>query len=131
MLTFLEFHDSVVGEIREESARCVLSLCPAYLHRSSGVIGSRPTEGFWQNVRVVIDSPKIEKTDLRLPLWISDGQLSAGDLRCSSIAPTPFLVNGKVVLELLMEDSSRLMIEGDRIEIETYGDPEGSEEIPE
>jgi hypothetical protein len=131
MFTYFEFHDSVLAELKEEGARCVLELRPAYVHQSDGRPGIDPGEGYWQDVEIVIAGAKLKAPILSLPCPIGDAHLSVGEIRMSNIAPTTLHEAKKVSLKIwLMIGGSEVEIEGTSIEIRAIGEPEFAEHFP-
>ena len=121
----------MLATLKEEEARCVLELRPAYVHESDGRPGIDPGEGYWQDIEIAIAGAKVTKPFLSLPCPISDGHLSVGEIRMSNIAPTSLSEAKKVSLTIwMMAGGAEIQIDGASVCIRTIGERQFAEHFP-
>ena len=127
----IEFHDSTLSDVKEESGACIIELRPVYVHRSDGNAGSDAGKVFLQDFRIIIGNAVVKNRPSTLPVELDDSLLEVGDLRLTNTAPIKMKEEQKVRLRLFsMRDSSYLEVEGHSISIDALGVAHYRERFP-
>jgi hypothetical protein len=127
----IEFHDSELGQIREEGDACVIELSPAIIHRSEGRVGFDSGTIFLQKFEIVIGKAVIKKRPTEFPVLIMDGVLKVGGLVLSNIVPIKMKEEQTVLIKLVTNDlDAGLVVEGSSIQIYPCGEERFLENFP-
>ena len=78
MNTLIELHDSRVSAVAWDGDLLVVSLTPAYLHKSNGQPEIDPGTGWTQNARLLIGGASLVGDLPELPCDLWDGELTFG-----------------------------------------------------
>jgi hypothetical protein len=127
--SLVELHDSVLAALVLRDGDAVLSLRPAYIHRSSGRPGSDPGTGWTQDLEITITDATVSGSSGLLPAHISEGSLKIGNEDYPSALPMVPL-GSPVHLALVMETGSRVEIGGRRLTVVSVGEAQYVEEFP-
>ncbi|CAN5714303.1 hypothetical protein BH09VER1_BH09VER1_44660 [soil metagenome] len=126
----IELHDSTLAEITHLDGTVVVSLLPAYLHRSAGVVGTDAGTGWTQAATITFfGAGPVTKVE-GLPIWISDGTLSVGAVRYRNLIPARGYFEGEVELSLELASPDTVTIRGTSLRIELHGEARYVEEVP-
>ncbi|MFA5193095.1 MAG: hypothetical protein WC740_20490 [Verrucomicrobiia bacterium] len=121
MNTEIELHDSTLAAVGFSRAEAVLSLRPAYIHRSSGRPGIDHGTGWVQDATITIFNASATELPVRLPADVSEGGLCVADKLYQNILPVLDSTGEAVVVELLLVTAEKLSIRGNGIRIRFSG----------
>jgi hypothetical protein len=127
--SLIELHDSVLAALILRDRDAVLSLKPAYIHRSSGRPGIDPGTGWTQDLEVTITDATVSGSSGLLPARISDGTLRVGNEDHPNALPMVPL-GSPVYLALVMETGNRVEVGGRRLSLVWVGQAQYVEDFP-
>jgi hypothetical protein len=122
MNSAVEIHDSTLASVEAVSNDVIVRLSPAYVHRSEGRPGVDNGTGSRQDVDLIIRGAIVESSPIRIPCWLADGTLSAGETSWDNCIPLPLDVSGATVFEAVTENGEKIVISGVGAEALLKGD---------
>jgi hypothetical protein len=126
----IELHDSTLGALTLSDGDAVLSLRPAYVHKSTGRPGIDVGTGWMQDVDLTIADATVTGSAETLPTTISDGTLLLGtECHENQISFTPAVAD-VVQLTLTLVDGGILTVRGCHLTVEGVGEPQYVEAFP-
>jgi hypothetical protein len=125
----IEFHDSRVTSVAFVGTSIQIDL-RAYVHRWEKRDGGLSGTGWFRPVRIVL-SDAIGDVPTDLPLDLDGGEVRSGQLWHNNLVPLPF--SSEEATNLLLEGVTGGMLEfaGRSVAIESIGDAEYVEDLPE
>ena len=126
----IEIYDSTLGSVMESGGHIIISLNPAYIHRSTGMPGVDPGGGWAQDVVLRLENGTIDGSVPEMPCDLWEGNLQVGNQKIENIIPLPLDYRGIVKLILVTQDESRLVVQGSGISATLTGEPKFIEEFP-
>ena len=132
MNSALEFHDSVLFEIRREEGAAVFVLRPAYVHKSTGEPGVDEGTGWSLDLEVFLWDAALsfEGGEPNLPARISDGRLDVGDRAGDNAVPLPPASRESASMVLDLETGQRISVYAKGIESRELGEATFIERFP-
>jgi hypothetical protein len=118
----IELHDSDLVSISVRGGNVVISLSPAYLHRSIGIPGVDSGSGWLQDATLTLSDVSIS-AEVALPATIAGGSLRTGGGIHHNCIPASGTFEGPIELRLVLATSECLIVRGDRLEIALQGTP--------
>ena len=112
MNRMVELHDSTLAGITPDGPDLILSLAPAYVHRSAGRPGIDRGSGWLQDIDLVISGAVVESLPTEFPVNLSDGSFSVGEVRFDNAIPLPLAVTGAVSLVAVTFGGELLAVHG-------------------
>jgi hypothetical protein len=125
----IEFHDSTLAGIAFDGRDLVVSLAPAYVHRSAGRPGVDPGSGWLQDVDLVVTEAIVESSPSEVPVELCDGSLSVGEALWDNLLPLPLAASGATSLVVITGRGERLAVRGAGASIVIRGEPRYLEEV--
>lgn len=119
----LELHDSRLIAVSCRNGEAVVSLSPAYIHRTPGIPGVDPGSGWWQPATLTLGAASPVPAPALLPATISDGSLRIGSVQHGNVIPAGGTFADAVELSLVLATGEVLTIRGQRISIQLHGEP--------
>ena len=119
----IELHDSELSAVSFSDGSAVVSLSPAYLHRSSGVPGSDAGSGWSQPATLTFAGTSPVSLPAKLPAWVSDGLLRIGDTVHKNLIPASGCFEGAVEFSIVLVTAETLTIRGQQVTIQLHGEP--------
>jgi hypothetical protein len=119
----IELHDSDLAAITCSGEELVVSLSPAYIHRTTGSPGVDPGTGWLQPATLTFRAASLISSPALLPATISDGFLRIGSEQHSNVIPAGGAFTGLVELSLVLTTGEALIIHGQSIRIQLHGEP--------
>jgi hypothetical protein len=126
----VEIHDSTLASITRDGCDLVLSLAPAYVHRSPGRPGIDQGSGWLQDIDLIIFGAVVESLPTEFPVNLSDGSFSIGEVRWDNVIPLPLVVSGTVSLSAVTCFGEFLTVRGTGASSMTRGELQYLEEFP-
>jgi hypothetical protein len=117
----LELHDSRLSAVRSEAGQVILSLAPAYIHRSLGVPGRDEGTGWLANVTLTLTGAVLPSITSDLPVQISDGAVVIGETTIDNCVTLPFKQVGAISLRLVFETGETLVVQGSSLDARVQG----------
>jgi hypothetical protein len=125
----IELHDSELSAVSFRDGSAVVSLSPAYVHRSSGVPGTDVGSGWSQPATLTFTGTSPVPIPTELPAWVSEGLLRIGDTVHNNLIPSSGSFEGAVEFSIALVTGEALIIRGQRISIQLHGEPSYIEEF--
>ena len=119
----IELHDSELVAVTFSGGEAVVSLSPAYIHRSIGQPGTDAGSGLLQPATLTLSSVSLTSEPTRLPATISDGYLRIGSDLHTNIIPASGTFSGAIELSLTLSTAETLTIRARRISIQLHDEP--------
>ena len=119
----IELHDSELVAATFSGGEAVVSLSPAYIHRSIGQPGTDAGSGLLQPATLTLSSVSLTSEPTRLPATISDGYLRIGSDLHTNIIPASGTFSGAIELSLTLSTAETLTIRARRISIQLHDEP--------
>jgi hypothetical protein len=126
----VEIHDSKLGGITPDGRDLVLRLEPAYVHRSAGRPGIDQGSVWRQDIDLVISEAVVETLPSELPVKLSDGSFSVGEVRWDNAIPLPLAVTDAIALDAVTSRGEPLAVRGTGASAVTRGALRYVEEFP-
>ncbi len=126
----IELHDSRLVDIKSERRKVIISLSPAFIHRSTGRPGLDAGSVWTQDVNLTISTANTVVLP-NFPIRISDGMLRVETQQHQNLIPAPSNLSGEISLHLVLMDSEDITISGNRITTALVGPASYLEEFPE
>ena len=124
----VEIHDSVLNEISIHDHCVILDFSSIYLHQSSGRPGIDAGPGFVQKAMIRISDGVVDGSFADLPCDLADGDLKLGESFLSNLIPLTLNFVGGVELRIVSR-SSTILVKGNSIDLELFGEPRYLEEF--
>jgi hypothetical protein len=128
--TALEFHDSTLAGVDQNSRDPLLRLDPAYVHGSHGQPGLDPGDVWLQALDLVVTDAIIEALPSVLPCDLLDGSLSSRGTIWNNCVALPLEVSGAVTLRLVTCDGEHLAAHGNGVAGRPHGKSQYVEPFP-
>ncbi len=129
--TSIEFHDSVLSAINFHDNVLIVELRPAYIHKWELINGNWIGTGCVQNATITIAKTPAPTKNIPVPVQISGGMISIGDIIFDNLVPVPFDKNGPIVMKLQVVSGDAVEFSGGAITIELHGESKFVEKLPE
>ncbi|MGB8356920.1 MAG: hypothetical protein WCD79_23690 [Chthoniobacteraceae bacterium] len=126
----IELHDSDLAAVEFANETAILSLRPAYIHRSEGRPGIDAGSGWIQDATLTIFAAESVVPPSRLPATIWDGFFRVGNHTYDNTIPVAASFDGAIELHIVLNSSETVTIRGERIEIALMGRARYVEEFP-
>ena len=117
----IELHDSKLAAVTCRDGEAIVSLSPAYLHRSAGTPGVDAGSGWLRSATLTISSAVLASAPETLPAAIFDGFLRIGSEQCGNIIPASGAFAAAIDLSLVLSTGETLTIRGQGISIQLLG----------
>ena len=122
----IELHASELAAITWRGDQAVISLSPAYIHRSAGTPGASPGFGCWQSATLIIGGASLVSKPARFPAAISNRSLCLGTRLYDNIIPACGTFEDATELSLVLVTGEVFVIRGKQFAIRLHEDPHPS-----
>jgi hypothetical protein len=118
----IELHDSKLDAVTVTDGTAVLSLRPAYIHRSIARPAIDAGSGWTQDATITITEASLSAS-VMLPAIVFEGEVRIGDEILRNIIPTRARFQGAVAIELFLSPAQTLVVRGSSLAIDVQGEP--------
>lgn len=117
----IELHDSDLAAVSTRDGEIVVTLAPAYIHRSAGLPGIEGGSGWLQPAALSFGEAVLVDLPAKLPATISEGVLRIGGAVHSNLIPGAGEFRDPIELALVLTTGETLTIEAHRLRIDLHG----------
>jgi hypothetical protein len=109
----IELHDSTVDSVFQIDQTIRVALCPAYVHKTSGIPGIDPGSGYVQDFILEFTSAQVEASSDVFPAGILDGRIRTSSDVFRNMIPLPWDIEGPISFTVFLSpDNRRLSVSG-------------------
>jgi hypothetical protein len=119
----IELHDSELVAVSFNGDEAVVSVSPAYIHRSTGRPGVDAGSGWSQRATITIGGASPVSSTVLLPATISDGSLRIGGTLHRNVIPASATFEGIIEFSIVLSTAEAFTIPGQRISIQLHDEP--------
>jgi len=117
----IELHDSGLSAVTFGDGSAIVSLSPAYVHRSPGTPGSDAGSGWTQDATLTFAETWAVPSLAGLPAWVSEGFLWIGDTIYENLIPANGSFEGAVEFSILLATAQTLTIRARSVTVQLHG----------
>lgn len=124
MNELIELHDSELAAVSVRGGEIVVTLAPAYLHRSRGRPGIDAGSGWVQPATLSFGEATLSgrSAPANLPATVSEGELRVGLEIYSNLIPTSGKWEGAIAFSLVPVTGEALVLRARRLWIQLHGE---------